>query len=88
VQETLLSSPRYYLFEKLAKQNALGGWNWEWHRYSDFTDPVKLPKWLSDPAPGYVTELSVGTMLHDYVAHNGHKNIGIWVDQAAQRAGR
>jgi hypothetical protein len=88
VQATLLSEPRYYLFEKLAVPNGLGGYMWQWHRYSDFTDPVKLPRWLRDPQPDYVMPLSANADQYDYIAADGHKNIGAWIDRAAQRAGR
>jgi hypothetical protein len=27
-------------------------------------------------------------MVYDYIADNGHQNIGGWIDNAAQRAGR
>jgi hypothetical protein len=49
---------------------------------------VKLPPWLSDPAPGYVTILSAHADEYDYIAGEGHKNIGEWIDRAAKRVGR
>jgi hypothetical protein len=49
---------------------------------------VDKPKWLADPAPGYVTPLSQNAAEYDYVAQSGHKNIGAWIDAAAIRAGR
>jgi hypothetical protein len=88
VRETALSLPRYYLFEKLALQDGLGGWKWEWHRYRDHTNPVKLPNWVTDPQPGWVMPLSNNAGVYDFVADNGHKNIGAWIDQAAQAVGR
>jgi hypothetical protein len=59
-----------------------------WARYSDYTGPVTRPGWLNDPPLGYVMPLSTNAALYDYVANEGHKNIGAWIDQAAQRAGR
>ena len=56
--------------------------------YADYTDPVKLPPWLADSAPGYVTPPANKAVEYDYVGGNGHKNIGAWIDLAALRAGR
>lgn len=88
VQPGVLSTPRYYLFEKQAAPNGVGGYKWEWNRYSDYVSSVLLPPWLADPAPGYVTPLSDNAVVYDYIADNGHSNIGGWIDKAAQRAGR
>jgi MTH538 TIR-like domain (DUF1863) len=84
----ILSTPCYYLFEKQFLPNGIGGLRWVWNRYSDYTSSVPLPQWLADPQPGYVTPLSRNTMVYDYIADNGHQNIGGWIDNAAQRAGR
>jgi MTH538 TIR-like domain (DUF1863) len=84
----ILSTPNYYLFEKLAVLDGIGGYKWEWHRYRDYTTSVSLPSWLADPLAGYVTPLSENATVYDYIADNGHKNIGSWIDKAAQRAGR
>jgi hypothetical protein len=88
VQEGALSTPRYYLFERIAVPAPRGGYRFAWDRYRDYTNPVKKPPWLDDCAPGYVTPLSKNADEYDYIAGNGHKNIGIWIDRAAQRAGR
>jgi hypothetical protein len=88
VQAGILSTPKYFLFEKLAVPNGVAGWKFEWHRYSDYTNSVSLPPWLADPQPGFVTPLSHTTIVYDYIADNGHQNIGNWIDKAAQRAGR
>jgi hypothetical protein len=79
VQTPPLNLARYYLFE----QNQQG-----WVRYRDHTDPVDLPPYLADPAVGYVTLLSAGTRMYDYIKDDGHKNIGAWIDQAARKVGR
>ncbi|MGX1320511.1 hypothetical protein AB7M17_003964 [Bradyrhizobium sp. USDA 377] len=88
VQAGILATPKYFLFEKIAVPNGIGGWKFEWHRYNDYTNSVALPPWLADPQPGFVTPLSHNTIVYDYIADNGHKNIGSWIDKAAQRAGR
>ena len=84
VQQSVLGSARYYLFERKWVSTANG---WQWHPYSDYTDPVALPGWLRDPAPTYVTPLSDSAALYDYVG-GGHQSIGAWIDRAAQQAGR
>lgn len=88
VQEAVLSTPRYYLFEKQAVPNGVGGYAWAWNRYSDYTSAVSLPPWLADPAARYVTPLSQNAPVYDYIADDGHRNIGSWIDLAAQRSGR
>jgi hypothetical protein len=88
VQPGVLSTPCYYLFEKQAVPNGIGGYKWEWNRYSDYTSSVSLPPWLADPVAGYVTPLSQNATVCDYIADDGHKNIGSWIDRAAQGAGR
>jgi hypothetical protein len=70
---------QYYLFEKIGN---------EWLGYRDYTNPVDLPRYLNDPGVGRVMPLSAGTALYDFVNGQGHKNIGSWIDLAAQRVGR
>jgi hypothetical protein len=79
VQSNALEPPRYYLFER-----AVQGWA----RYQDYTTPVSLPRWLADMPAGQVRPLSAGTAEHDYIAQDGHMNIGAWIDAAAQQVGR
>jgi hypothetical protein len=86
VQETFLGLARYYLFECKYTWTA-SGYQWQWQRYADYTDPVTLPGWLADPAPAYVTPLSNFAAIYDYM-DGGHRNIGAWIDRAAQQAGR
>jgi MTH538 TIR-like domain (DUF1863) len=88
VQEAILSTPKYYLFEKQAVPNGVGGYSWAWNRYSDYTSAVSLPAWLTDPAAGFVTPLSRNASAYDYIADGGHANIGSWIDGAARAAGR
>jgi hypothetical protein len=49
---------------------------------------VELPRWLNDCQPGYVSPLSARAGEYDYLAGNGHQNIGKWIDEAAKAAGR
>ena len=81
VQATALQTPKYYLFERKA-----GQYQWEWHRYDDYIDPVDKPRWLSDPAPGMVTPLSQNAAEYDYASQLGDKSIGSWIDTAAIQA--
>jgi hypothetical protein len=74
-----LLPPVYYLFEYTQQG---------WVRYRDHTDPVSLPTYLPDLSPGYVMPLSAGTAEWDYIANDGSKNIGLWIDRAAQAVGR
>lgn len=73
------AEPKYYLFERTGN---------EWVRYKDYMSPVELPPYLIDPAPGRVALLSGGTAAYDYVSGDGHKNIGSWIDRAAEQVGR
>lgn len=79
VQPNVLYLPQYYLFE-LTTQG--------WVRYNDYTNPVKLPPYLKDPQPGWITWLSAGAGEYDYATRDGHAKIGSWIDAAAQQVGR
>jgi hypothetical protein len=69
VQDGVLATPRYYLFEnKQVFSAATGQYVYEWQRYADYTDPVKKPNWLNDSQPGYVTLLSTNAKTYDYIA--------------------
>jgi hypothetical protein len=87
-QKNPLQQPRYRLYEKRRLANGVGGWDWAWLPYKDYTQSVDLPVWVNDPDPGYVMPLSVNAAEYDYIADNGHNNIGGWIDQAAKLAGR
>jgi MTH538 TIR-like domain (DUF1863) len=81
--------PVYYLYEKDFVSDRRGGWELGWVRYADHTAPVTLPSWVNDPGlHGYVMPLSVNAAEYNYVAENGHRNIGSWIDMAAKQAGR
>jgi len=88
VQANVLLTPRYFLFERVIAPNGRGGHQWVWNRYGDHTSEVSLPKWLRDPPAGCVTALSEGASVYDFMRDEGHKNIGAWIDLAAQLAGR
>jgi hypothetical protein len=84
------STGQFYLYEKkyvllntLTKQG-----EWGWRIYDDYTQPVFLPKYLRSPDAGYVMPLATGTGEYNYVTHDGHKNIGSWIDAAAEAVGR
>jgi MTH538 TIR-like domain (DUF1863) len=83
-------SGQFYLYEmrEVVSNYFTGQTEWQWHKYQDYISEVSLPKYLPEPPVGYVTALSSGAEEYDYVAHDGHKNIGAWIDRAAQRVGR
>jgi hypothetical protein len=88
VQPALLSRPEYYLFEIKSAPDGRGGLKWDWHRYADYTRTVTKPSWLADMDAGYVRLLSQNASTYDYIADDGHANVGAWVDRAAQSVGR
>jgi hypothetical protein len=88
VQTNSWDDVRYVLYEKRPVPDGAGGWRWGWFLYEDYTRSVSLPPWLTDPKPGQWTPLSNCAAEYDYMADNGHKNIGSWIDLAARRAGR
>jgi hypothetical protein len=80
---------KFYLYEKREEFNQLTGQNeWQWLPYNDYTNEVSLPRYLKSPQIGYVMPLATGAHEYDFVAGMGHKNIGAWIDSAAERAGR
>ncbi len=80
----------FYLYEKrhVLKNYLTGEMAWEWWPYGDYQLPVTLPKYLSAPDVGYVRPLSTGASEYDFVLQIGNKNLGAWIDLAAQRVGR
>jgi hypothetical protein len=77
VQAAILSTPRYYLFEKQAMPNGIGGYEWAWNRYSDYTSPVTLPPWLADPVT--VTGISEAGSTKRHRARDANQEAGLWV---------
>jgi hypothetical protein len=89
VQPTPSQPAKYFLFEKLAVPDGVGGgYEWGWVKYADHTDAVSLPAWVTDPAVEKVTPLSHNADEYDFTRDVGHKHLGSWLDRAAQRAGR
>lgn len=84
VQESVWDAVKYYLFE--LRSDGVGGVGW--FKYSDYTSAIDLPRWVADPEVGRVTPLSYHAADYDYVADNGSRNIGSWIDAAARQAGR
>jgi hypothetical protein len=78
-QSSLYQAPRYYIYEFK---------DGHWQQYQDYVLPVELPPYLPDPAPNYISWLSAGAALYDYIGGDGHRNIGTWVDTAAKQAHR
>lgn len=79
VQEGLLSTPKYYLYEWKAGA---------WRRYADYQSAVPVPRWIPETRIGDRLQLSQITQTYDHCLQEGHKNIGTWVDTAASKAGR
>ncbi len=81
---------KFYLYEQqhVVINVLTGEKEWQWRRYNDHTHPVTLRPYLLDPGVGYVRSLSEGAGLYDFVAGEGHKNIGAWIDRAAKDVGR
>ena len=84
------STDKLYLYEyrNVGTNQLTGQADWRWQQYQDYTSPVALPRYLVEPAVGYVTPLSHAAREHDFAAQEGHKNIGAWIDNAAQAVGR
>ena len=84
------SNGRFYLAENKWVPVTAGSqqYEWRWFQYDDYTDPVTCPRYLDVKAQSRVSALSEGTLVYDYVADNGVQKLGLWIDAAAQRAGR
>lgn len=87
-QETLLSVPQYYLVEYNSYTGLDGTTQWRWEWYDDYTLEVKKPDWMPDAQQGVAISFARGARTYDYIANNGHSNIGSWIDAAAIAAGR
>jgi MTH538 TIR-like domain (DUF1863) len=61
---------------------------WQWHPYRDYDWAVSLPRYLKEPDTGWIMPLSAGALEYDYVTGEGQKNIGAWIDHAAEMVGR
>jgi hypothetical protein len=79
---------KFYLWEQNVTISASGELKLQWEPYEDFTDPVSLPRYTSNISVGYVMPLSRITREYDFMVDVGSKNIGKWIDDAADAAGR
>ncbi len=81
---------KFYLYEKsqVVINYLTNQTEWQWLPYQDYTQAVRLPRYLKEPDVGYVMPLSSAIDEYDYVAGVGHKNLSTWIDRAAIRAGR
>jgi len=78
-----------YLAEAVWVQQTLLTGHWEWKAYGDYISSVPVPNYMPLPVlGGAVIPLSAHTVEYDYAAQNGSKNIGGWIDLAAQRVNR
>jgi hypothetical protein len=82
------SNGKYYLWEKVVAADVNGVLGWKWEQYDDFTDPIRLPRYMADMDTGYLRALLTVTSLYDFTANDGAKNIGAWIDAAAVKVGR
>ncbi|WP_193335920.1 TIR domain-containing protein [Devosia beringensis] len=62
--------------------------HWSWDRYANYTLAVPLPKYLPEPAIGYVIPLDHGVFRYDARRDDVWKNMPAWLNLAAVRAGR
>jgi len=82
------SGGSYYLHEACVTADANGVLGWEWRPYEDHAASVLLPRYMPDMPAGHLRPLSTVTSVHDFMAHDGARNIGTWMDDAARRVGR
>lgn len=76
------SNGSFYLCER---KSVDGSYKWEW--YDKHTTPIDVPRYMDKPRQGEPIRLSDFVRLYDW-KEDGHKNMGAWIDQAAQDAGR
>jgi hypothetical protein len=84
------SDGKFYIFEKreAVVDARRGVTDLVWMLYDDYTSAVKLPQYLPAPDVNVVVPLARYVDEYDYMASEGSKNLGAWVDRAALRAGR
>ena len=83
-------SGRFFIWEKhvVIKNVETGELGWEWRAYEDYTDPVPLPRYITNIPFQHIMALSAVTREYDFIANEGAKNLGFWIDAAAVSAGR
>ncbi len=81
---------KFYLWEKCVaiKNVETGELGWVWQAYDDYTDPIPLPRYITDISIHHVMPLSRVTQQYDFIMHAGAKNLGAWIDAAASQVGR
>jgi hypothetical protein len=52
------SNGKYYLWEKVVAADVNGVLGWKWEQYDDFTDPIRLPRYMADMDTGYLRILA------------------------------
>lgn len=78
---------KIYLCEKKWTFNpGTGKYEWQWHYYADYNKAVPHPKYMTPLPQGIVVALSTAVDVYDYC--DPQKNLGAWVDHAANRAGK
>ena len=78
---------KFYIYERVVDAAANGELTWDWQPYEDFTDPVRMPKFISAIGVGRVMPLAWVAREYDWVNDNGAVNIGGWIDLTAKDAG-
>jgi len=61
----------------------------KWEAYSDYTRPIpESDLWFDAPKTNSVVPLSKHCLRYDFIAQDGRKNIGGWIETAAKLANR
>lgn len=61
----------------------------KWEKYSDYSRAVPATDlWFPAPVSPKPVQLSTHSVRYDFAAQDGRTNIGLWIDTAAERAGR
>ena len=81
-------SGSWHLVEKMPVDLGNGEVGLEWHWYLDYQPPVPRPRYIPESVAGTIIPLSLYTRRYNFMADNGSKNIGVWLDQAAISVGR
>ncbi|PIO97031.1 TIR domain-containing protein [Pleomorphomonas carboxyditropha] len=85
-EDPLASMGVYKANDGIYLAERIGG---EWKKYADYT--LAIPTgvlWFPAPTSNTVVKLSDHCLAYDYAGQDGHKNIGGWIETAANIAGR